>query len=59
MVANYMAFGRSNEAHDVLAALLEMSPDFTLSQVSEIVPFKEQKDLDRFSDLLRQAGLPE
>ncbi len=59
MIANYMAIGRSNEARDVVPALLEVSPDFTLAQVPQVAPFKKKEDLDRYLDLLRQAGLPE
>ena len=59
MIANHMAIGRSNEARDVVPALLDVSPDFTLAQVPQFAPFKKKADLDRFLDLLRQAGLPE
>ncbi len=59
MIANYMAIGRSNEARDLVPALLEVNPDFTLAQVPQIAPFKKKEDLDRYVDLLRQAGLPE
>jgi adenylate cyclase len=59
MIANYMAIGCSSDAHDIMAKLLEMSPDFTLAQVSQIVPFKEKEDFDRFVERLQEAGLPE
>jgi adenylate cyclase len=59
MIANYMADGRSSEARDLVPALLQVSPNFTLTQVPQFAPFKKQEILERFSDLLRQAGLPE
>ena len=59
MIANYMAIGRSNEARDVVAVLLEAAPDLTLAQVPQFSPLKNKEDLDRYLSLLRQAGLPE
>jgi hypothetical protein len=59
MIANYMAIGRSREARGTLAALLRKWPDFTMAKVPEIVPFKKKEDIDRFLDLLSDAGLPE
>ena len=59
MIANYVAIGRSNEAHEVLSVLLERRPDFTLEDVPEIFPFKEKEHIDRFLGLLGDAGLPE
>lgn len=59
LIANYMAKGRSNDARDLVAALLEVNPNFTLAQVPQFAPFKKDGDRDRFLDLLRRAGLPE
>jgi TolB-like protein/Flp pilus assembly protein TadD len=59
MIVTYMAIDRSSEARDLVTALLQVSPDFTLVQVPHYAPFKKKENLGRFLDLLRQAGLPE
>ncbi len=59
LIANNMAKGRSNDARELVAALLEVNPNFTLAQVPQFAPFKKDGDRDRFLDLLRRAGLPE
>jgi TolB-like protein/Tfp pilus assembly protein PilF len=58
MIANFTAIGRSNDAQEVLTKFLAADPDFTLAQVSQLVPFKKREDLQRFLNLLRDAGLP-
>ena len=59
MVANYIAIGRFDEAHRLVPALLQLSPEFTLEEVPQFAPFKEPERLTHFLRLLRQAGLPE
>lgn len=59
MIATYMAIDRLNEARDLVLALLQVSPDFDLARVPQFAPFKKQENLDRFLQLLRQAGVPE
>jgi adenylate cyclase len=59
LAANYLAVGRLEDGRAEIAAVLEASPSLTVAQVGAIVPFARQEDLDRYLDLLRQAGLPE
>ena len=58
-VANYTAIGRFEEAHRLVPALLQLSPEFTLEEVPQFAPFKEPEHLAHFLHLLREAGLPE
>lgn len=59
MIANYAAMGRFDEAHGLVPALLQISPEFSLEAVPQFAPFKESERLARFLSLLRQAGLPD
>jgi adenylate cyclase len=59
MIANYAAMGCYDEARGLVPALLQISPEFTLEDVPQFAPFKEQESLTRFLSLLREAGLPD
>jgi hypothetical protein len=54
-----MATGRTEDAQAQVAALLQSNPTLTGAQLRTMVPFSNEEDLDRYMDLLRQAGLPE
>ena len=54
-----MAAERSDDARAQVAELLQLNPTLTGSQLRTMVPFSKEEDLDRYVDLLRQAGLPE
>ncbi len=59
LVAVYAASGRLDAARAEVSAYLKINPTLTIVQVRKIVPFQNQEDLERYLDLLRQAGLPE
>ncbi len=51
--------GRLDAARAEVSAFLKINPSLTIGQVRKIVPFQKEEDLERYLDLLRQAGLPE
>jgi adenylate cyclase len=59
LVAVYVGSGRLDAARAEVSAYLEINPGLTIGQVRMIVPFQKEEDLERYCDLLRQAGLPE
>jgi adenylate cyclase len=59
LAASYMAIGRTEDAQAQVAALLQSNPALTSTQLRTMVPFSNEEDLDRYLDLLRQAGLPD
>jgi adenylate cyclase len=48
---------RVEEARRAAQKVLDLKPDFSLSEFAEVQPYKEQKDLDGLIDQLRSAGL--
>jgi adenylate cyclase len=59
LVAVYVGSGRLDAARAEVSAYLKINPGLTIGQVRMIVPFQKEEDLERYLDLLRQAGLPE
>ncbi len=59
LVAVYAALGRLDAARAELSAYLRINPTLTIGQVRRIVPYQKEEDLERYVDLLRQAGLPD
>ncbi len=59
LVAVYAASGRLDAARAELSAYLRNNPTLTIGQVRRIVPYQKDEDLERYLDLLRQAGLPD
>jgi TolB-like protein/Tfp pilus assembly protein PilF len=59
LAASYMAAERSEEARAQVTELLQLNPTLTGTQLRTMVPFSKEEELDRYIDLLRQAGLPE
>ena len=55
----YSELGRLDEARAEAKEAHHLDPDFTLATAPEVLPFKHPKDLQRFLDELRKAGLPE
>jgi adenylate cyclase len=55
----YAASGRLEAAQAEMSAYLNINPALTIELVRTIVPFAKEGDLERYLDLLRQAGLPE
>ena len=59
LAAVYAAADRQVEAEAEVSSVLKDNPTLTLAYTRATVPFQKQEDLDRYLDLLRQAGLPE
>ena len=59
LMALYAASGRLDAARAEVSAYSKINSGLTIGQVRLIVPFQKEEDLDRYLDLLRQAGLPE
>ena len=53
----YAEAGQLEQAKEALARSKELSPDLTLAQVPEILPFKQPEDLQRFERGFVAAGL--
>jgi adenylate cyclase len=55
----YAEMGRLDDARAEAMEARRLDPEFTLATAPEVLPFKDPKDLQRFLDGLRKAGLPE
>ena len=53
----YVELGREKEARAEVAEILRISPDASLERWREMVPYKNQADLDRNIAGLRKAGM--
>ena len=56
--ASYALLGRQDEAQKEVAEALKLDPTTSL-EVWKKRPFKDKKDLNRFLEGLRKAGMPE
>ncbi len=54
----YGHLGRAEEARATWAEILQVSPEFSLSQRERVLPFKDARDFQRIVDGLGKAGLP-
>ena len=59
LAASYVAAGRQSEGEAEAASIVKDNPTVNLSYVRAMIPFQKEEDLERYLDLLRQAGLPE
>ena len=59
LAAVYVAAERQTQAEAEIAAILKNNPTVTLAYARTTVPFQKNEDLERYCDLLRQAGLPD
>ena len=57
LTATYSASGREEEARHQAEELLRLDPSFSLEQVAEVWPIKDEAELERFIADLRKAGL--
>ena len=57
--ASHASAGRMAEAQRAMARIRELDPEFRVSKLMDVVPFREPKDINRYVDGLRKAGLPE
>ena len=55
----YAEMGRLEEAQVEMQEARRIDPTFTLASAPQVLPFKDPRDLRRFLDGLRKAGLPE
>jgi tetratricopeptide (TPR) repeat protein len=55
----YAEMGKLDEARVEAMEAHRLDPEFTLLSAPAVLPFKNLKDLQRFLDGLRKAGLPE
>jgi adenylate cyclase len=56
LAACYGSLGRKREAHQAVAEVMRLNPDFSLDLYSMTVPFKNQSDLEQHLEDLRKAG---
>lgn len=57
--ASYALAGRQQDAEKAAGRLLQIDPSFRVSNLKDYVPLRQHEDLERLSDGLRKAGLPE
>jgi adenylate cyclase len=48
-----------DEAHEAVATLLEINPQFDIARHMSMAPFSDQKSADRLAAYMRRAGIPE
>jgi adenylate cyclase len=51
--------GKPDEAAKVVAKILELEPEFTIADLVSRSPYQTQAQIDRVTEALRRAGLPE
>jgi len=57
LTAAYSALGREDEARHQAEELLRLEPAFSLKQYAEMLPVKDEGELEQFIAALRKAGL--
>ena len=55
----YVELDRLDDARESIDTALEITPHYTVKEVSRIFPFRIDESRDRFLNSLRKAGLPE
>ena len=58
LASAYGHLGRIEEARAAWAELLQVNPDFSLTQRARVLPYKDPADFQRIVDGLTRAGLP-
>ena len=58
LAASYGHLGRTEEAREAWAGLLEVNPGFSVQQREGVLPYKDARDFQRILDGLAKAGLP-
>jgi hypothetical protein len=49
----------NDEAHEAVATLLEINPQFGIARHMRMAPFSDQKSADGLAAYMRRAGIPE
>jgi hypothetical protein len=57
--ASHASAGRILEAQKAMARVRQLDPELRVSKLTDVVPFRQPGDFDRYVDGLRKAGLPE
>jgi adenylate cyclase len=57
LTASYSLSGRDGEARAEAAEVLRINLKFSLEHLAKTIPFKDQPDIERFIDALREAWL--
>jgi TolB-like protein len=58
--ASYALAGRDQEARKMIVRLRQLAPEMCVSRLSDVIPpLRRPEHLQRFTDALRRAGLPE
>ncbi len=59
LAASYAVSGRQADAAEAMARLCELAPKLRSSNLTSWLPFTHTRDMDRWVEGLRRAGLPE
>jgi tetratricopeptide (TPR) repeat protein len=57
--ASYALAGREQDARQMMARLRELAPEMQTSRLKDLMPLRRPDDLNRFTEGLRKAGLPD
>ena len=59
MAATYSEMGEAEKARDQIKSLLNIIPEFTMATFKQRYWYKSEAAMNRVSEALRKAGLPE
>ena len=59
LTASYSSLNRTEEARKAVEEILRIHPGVSLEYHANMLPYKNQKELDKYISVLRKAGLPE
>ena len=57
LAGTYNLMGRENDAHEAALEVLKIDPEFSLKKFAKAIPLKNQDELKRYIEALRNAGL--
>jgi len=57
LAAIYIELGREEEAHAAAAEVLRLDPKFSVERFAKNLPYKDQTELERIFDAMREMGL--
>ncbi len=56
---SHAMLGNDTQARDAMEHVLKVKPDLTIARVRQLEPFEHERDLNRYLDAMRKAGVPE